>query len=138
MPSGKTHIRINWAVLLLADAGMITCPFNVNIYTFIVFNVCFILASYFISPDLDINSSVYKRWGLLKIIWWPYRELMKHRQLSHSIILGPVSILTYLGIFMIPIILLIGINQLMIETLLILTFVIICICEIHIIADKIF
>lgn len=144
MPSGKTHIKINWAILLLANAGMITCPFVVNIYTFIIFNVCFILASYFISPDLDIYSSVYKRWGILKLIWWPYRELMKHRGWSHSIILGPASILIYLGFWILPgILAMVGFlpiehfSGLLIEIGVIMTFCIICICEIHIFADKI-
>ena len=144
MPSGKTHIRINWAILLLADAGIITCPFNVNIYTFIIFNVCFVLASYFISPDLDIKSSVYMRYGPWRCIWWPYQKIMKHRGWSHSIILGPVSILSYILLISFPGILafiLFSPIELfwswMIEICAILTFCIVCICEIHILADKI-
>ena len=144
MPSGKTHIRINWAILLLADAGMITCPFNINIYTFIIFNVCFVLISYFISPDLDIDSSVYRRWEGLRCFWWPYQKIMKHRGWSHNIIMGPLSILIYLAFWMFPGILgIIGFLSIehfwgwIIEIGAILTFCIVVICEIHIVADKI-
>jgi uncharacterized metal-binding protein len=49
-----------------------------------------------ISPDLDLNSSVYKRWGLLRWLWWPYQKLVPHRSwISHSFLLGPLLRVTY-------------------------------------------
>lgn len=138
MPNGKKHIRINWFALVLINVLVIAFSQDISIKYYFLFNMCFILTSYYISPDLDVDSSVYKRWKLLKIIWWPYREIMKHRQTSHSIIWGPISILTYLGLFIIPLFLLIGINLIVIELMIMMTITIVSICEIHIFADKIF
>ena len=145
MPLGKTHIRINWIVLILINVLILAFHHDISIKHYILFNIIFILTSYYISPDLDINSSVYNRWGLLKLVWWPYREIMKHRKKSHSIIWGPVSILTYLTLLIIPGILVIfkfvsidQISESMIDICGIVTITVIMICEIHIFADKIF
>jgi len=145
MPSGKTHIRINWFVLALINILIMPFHMDISIKNYFLFNIIFILTSYYISPDLDITSSVYRRWGLLKIIWWPYKELMKHRQMSHSIIWGPISILFYMVLLIIPIILAIfkfipidQINESMIDFFGIVTISVIIICEVHILADKIF
>lgn len=145
MPSGKTHIKINWIVLVLINVLIIAFSQDISINNFILFNIIFILTSYYISPDLDINSSVYKRWNILKVIWWPYREIMKHRQMSHSFIWGPISILVYLTIIiLISTILLNEINFLptiAFDTLysdiyIIIIISIVLIVEIHILADK--
>jgi len=40
---------------------------------------------------------VFKRWGLLRFIFCPYRDLFKHRKLSHNVILGPISLIGYLA-----------------------------------------
>jgi uncharacterized metal-binding protein len=144
MPSGKTHIRINWIVLALINVLILAFNHDISIKHYFLFNICFILTSYYISPDLDINSSVYKRWAILKWVWWPYREIMKHRQTSHSIIWGPVSMLLYISLLIIPGILVI--NKLFpiacfvgcsSEIVVISGICIVCICEIHIFADKI-
>ena len=49
-----------------------------------------------LSPDLDLNSSIYHRWGPLRFIWWPYQKLVPHRSpLSHSLLLGPLIRILY-------------------------------------------
>lgn len=144
MPSGKTHIKINWVVLVLINVLIILFHQNISIENWFLFNIIFILTSYYISPDLDINSSVYKRWGLLKLIWWPYLKLMKHRQSSHSIVLGPISILVYLGVIIISGLLIINyiiplqLNGFSTDIPLLIVICVFLITEIHIIADKIF
>ena len=144
MPSGKTHIKINWIVLALINVLILAFHQDISIKNYFLFNIIFILTSYFISPDLDIDSSVYKRWGLLRLVWWPYREIMKHRQTSHSIIWGPVSMLLYLTLLIIPGIVVISeflpiayLWGCSIEIAVILAICVVCICEIHIFADKI-
>lgn len=38
-----------------------------------------------LSPDLDIQSRIYERWGIFKYYWLPYQKLIPHRSpLSHS------------------------------------------------------
>jgi uncharacterized metal-binding protein len=50
--------------------------------------------SYWLSPDLDIDSTIDNRWGVLGIFWKPYEKLMPHRHwLSHS----GLSVLLRLG-----------------------------------------
>ncbi len=52
------------------------------------------------SPDLDIAAANYRRWGPLRLLWWPYQELVPHRSwLSHGLVVGPLLRLGYfLGI----------------------------------------
>lgn len=48
-------------------------------------------------PDLDIHSRQYKRWGVLRWIWLPYRRSMRHRAfLSHGPVVGTVVRIVYL------------------------------------------
>ena len=42
-----------------------------------------------LSPDMDlINSRSMEDWGLLRIFWWPYSKMVKHRDRMHIPILG--------------------------------------------------
>ena len=45
----------------------------------------FLLGGLWLSPDLDTRSNATRRWGPLRLLWWPYRRLLSHRSLlSHS------------------------------------------------------
>jgi uncharacterized metal-binding protein len=49
-----------------------------------------------LSPDLDLHSLAYKRWGPLRFIWLPYRKL-KHRSVwSHGPVAGTLGRLVLL------------------------------------------
>ncbi len=49
----------------------------------------FLLGGLWLSPDLDTRSNATRRWGPLRLLWWPYRRLLSHRSLlSHSPLLG--------------------------------------------------
>ena len=49
-----------------------------------------------LSPDLDLDSSIYRRWGPLRFLWWPYQKVMPHRSIfSHSFVVGPLIRLLY-------------------------------------------
>jgi uncharacterized metal-binding protein len=42
-----------------------------------------------LSPDMDlINSRSMEDWGILRVFWWPYSKLVKHRDRMHLPILG--------------------------------------------------
>lgn len=57
------------------------------------------ISGFLFSCDLDIDSTEYRRWGPLRIIWWPYKEMMPHRSwLSHGLVIGPLLRLAYFGI----------------------------------------
>jgi uncharacterized metal-binding protein len=61
------------------------------------------LGGYWLSPDLDIKSRPFLRWGVLKIIWLPYQRLIPHRSpLSHAPVLGSLIRLLYLAAWLFP------------------------------------
>lgn len=145
MPDGKTHIRINWVVLFLLNIFIFIFYTDIQIKQYILFNSSFILISYFISPDLDINSSVYRRWGFMRWIWYPYREIMKHQGASHSFLWGPISIILNLLLFLSIIILIaasldlltgIPLYSIILEIGAIQIICIVIVVWVHIIADK--
>lgn len=48
------------------------------------------------SPDLDIDSAIDDRWGILFWIWQPYMRLIPHRRFwSHSLLFAPLFRLVY-------------------------------------------
>lgn len=118
MPGGKTHETINIAVVVLL-AGL-SCLMMweenglavryLNIYTVSVFSISYLFATFFLSPDLDIESKSYKRWGVLKIIWWPYKVIFKHRGFSHNPVIGPLSIVINLAVVVAVLLLLMGVD----------------------------
>ncbi len=65
----------------------------------IISGLCFLIGGLWLSPDLDVPSKPLNRWGVLKIIWWPYRSLIKHRSIfSHAPIIGTTIRISYLVI----------------------------------------
>ena len=60
--------------------------------------LAFLVGGLWLSPDLDTRSNPSRRWGPLRILWWPYRRLLRHRSLiSHSPLIGTTGRLAYLG-----------------------------------------
>lgn len=56
-----------------------------------------VLGALWLSPDLDLEDSrPSRRWGLLRVLWAPYRAFHPHRGASHSYLYGPLSRLLYL------------------------------------------
>jgi uncharacterized metal-binding protein len=47
------------------------------------------LSTLVLSPDMDLfTSKSMDDWGLLRIFWWPYAKLVKHRDRLHTPLLG--------------------------------------------------
>jgi len=94
MASGRAHDRATWLLALpfgllwwpwLGPAGLATAA------------GAFLLGGLWLSPDLDTRSNPTRRWGPLRLLWWPYRRLLRHRSLlSHSPLLGTAGRLIYL------------------------------------------
>ncbi|MCS7216091.1 MAG: DUF2227 family putative metal-binding protein [Candidatus Bipolaricaulota bacterium] len=60
----------------------------------------YLAGSLLLSPDLDLyHSRPARRWRLLRLLWWPYARLFRHRGLSHHPLLGPLSRLLYLALW---------------------------------------
>lgn len=48
------------------------------------------------SPDLDLDSRIHKRWGILLFLWKPYKWCIPHRHYwSHGLVLPPLLRLGY-------------------------------------------
>ena len=100
MPSGITHDRITlwtlpWITLgtyILTRHGEIT----------LILAGGFLFSGLMFGPDLDVYSLHYKRWGIFRGIWLPYRRLFRHRSIfSHGPILGTLVRIFYLLVIVI-------------------------------------
>lgn len=96
MPSGKVHLAFELVALPLWTFGGVFL--GVEWDELVVFTAAYAGASLLLSPDLDLaDSDVTRRWGLLRLLWWPYTKFFRHRGLSHSIVFGPLTRVLYLG-----------------------------------------
>ena len=88
MPSGKVHDRITVIGAIAAAPAWWQLSQDSRDYTVGATLVGAILFSgLMLSPDLDLNSSIYHRWGPLKWLWLPYQRAVPHRSfLSHSML----------------------------------------------------
>lgn len=100
MPSGRVHEAINLAVLgggalaYLAYGGRPEDP------RALAFALAYLAGTFLLSPDLDLSERgvrPQRRWGVLGVLWRPYGWLFRHRGLSHTWVLGPLTRLGYLA-----------------------------------------
>jgi uncharacterized metal-binding protein len=97
MPSGVVHDRITIWILPWV-VGITYCLTRSGDLTLILAGG-YIFSGMMFGPDLDIRSIQYKRWGMIRGIWLPYRKFFRHRSAwSHGFILGTCLRLTYLCI----------------------------------------
>ena len=86
MADGRSHDRATG--LLAIPFGLLWWP-ALGVGGFAVASTAFLFGGLWLSPDLDVPSRASRRWGPLKLVWWPYRRLLRHRSLfSHSPLLG--------------------------------------------------
>lgn len=94
MPGHKTHDSIG---MITAIAAGTTAALTVGITNGIALGVGTFIGTYFLSPDLDITSAIYNRWGIFKIYWLPYKNLVAHRSVySHSVFFSATLRVLYL------------------------------------------
>lgn len=94
MATGRAHDRAT--VLLALPFGLLWGP-GLGAPGIAVASLAFLLGGLWLSPDLDTTSRATARWGPLRLLWWPYRRLLRHRSLvSHSPLLGSAGRLAYL------------------------------------------
>ncbi len=103
MPSGKTHLRIELLLLPVWVAmGFVAESYRVIAIGWegmAIFAGAYLFSSLLLSPDLDLrHNRSRRRWGPLGFIWIPYTKVFAHRGISHSLLLGTLTRLVYLGI----------------------------------------
>ncbi len=95
MASGQQHDRATW--ILALPFGLLWGPW-LGLGGVMVGGLAFLIGGLWLSPDLDTRSNPSHRWGPLRLLWWPYRRLLRHRSLlSHSPFLGSTVRLLYLA-----------------------------------------
>jgi uncharacterized metal-binding protein len=99
MASGRSHDRATWVLSL--PFGLLWWPL-LGLAGVACAGLAFLLGGLLLSPDLDTRSNPTRRWGPLRLLWWPYRRLLRHRSIvSHSPVLGTLGRLLYLGALLI-------------------------------------
>jgi uncharacterized metal-binding protein len=96
MASGRSHDRATG--MLALPFGLLWWPLLGAMGT-VVAAAAFLIGGLWLSPDLDTRSNATRRWGPLRLLWWPYRRWLPHRSIfSHSPVLGTAGRLFYLGL----------------------------------------
>lgn len=107
MPMGTTHRRLNTAISVPMVAGALWLKWDAGFIVSLLAGFHF--ATYFMNPDLDLNSLGYKSWGWLRFIWWPYQKVLAHRCfLSHFPVISTLLRIIYLLWFPVLLLLLLG------------------------------
>jgi len=108
MPNYKVHdyigsivTKVSVVALFPALAATASLPehFRLSYSAGVLILPVFIhLSTTYLSPDLDMNSKIYQRWGWMRWYWYPYRELVEHRSwISHSLFFAATFKLCYLA-----------------------------------------
>ncbi len=109
MGSYKTHDRVTiYSAVLLAPLSFWTAkqyspvlweqPLTTTpLATTLLVVGAYLFSGLWLSNDLDIDSRIYRRWGPLRWLWYPYQKLVSHRSwLSHGFAIGPLGRMVYL------------------------------------------
>ena len=95
MPSFKAHDAIT--VLLAIPIFAVGWIASRDVVTAAVIAVASLFGGLIFGPDLDTYSKHYTRWGIFRVIWFPYRAFFKHRsRFTHGIIFGTLLRTVYL------------------------------------------
>lgn len=97
MPAGRTHDRIIlWT--LPAVTGLVFLLTGGNSELALLVAAGYFFSGLMLSPDLDLRSRPFHRWGWCKWIWVPYQKVMRHRSIfSHGPIIGTTLRVVYLA-----------------------------------------
>ncbi len=90
MPAYRTHIRINLLLMLPLSLAALKYTVKMTPLDLISFSTCFIYGTFFLHPDLDLarNIRLFSLKGILTLPFRPLSYLLKHRGISHALVLG--------------------------------------------------
>jgi uncharacterized metal-binding protein len=103
MPGARTHDAITVVTgLALAPIGYTALvgmgqPPEAAVRNTAILVGAHLLSGIMFSPDLDLDSAIDDRWGILFWIWRPYMWAVPHRSrlLSHGLVIAPLLRLLY-------------------------------------------
>ncbi|MCW7077485.1 MAG: metal-binding protein [Candidatus Syntrophoarchaeum sp.] len=94
MPGDAEHIA--WAQRVAFVAGVVLYASGVDLIHVLGIIGTFLFGTMYVSPDLDIQSKPFQRWGIFRILWYPFLRIVAHRSnWSHNILLGPITVVSY-------------------------------------------
>lgn len=110
MASGRNHDR---SIYFTSPVVLAIGTYCFDLKLGVIAATSHLLGGLMLSPDLDLVSHPFKRWGFLKFIWLPYQKLIPHHRhwLSHGVIVGSVVRLVYLAAWLSPLWLILAVNQ---------------------------
>lgn len=92
---GYQHTALNMAFFAPLAAVGLALDQTVSV---VAFGAGYLVGTLWITPDLDLRwNDAARRWGPLRFIWTPYHLFSRHRGMSHTYLLGPLTRLLYLG-----------------------------------------
>ena len=98
MPGYNYHRLFNYAIFIIIAFLMYEWGItSINLKHLLVFSAGYYAGTEFITPDLDTDSTPYKKWGRLKILWLPYKWLFQHGKSSHNIMYGAIVRIIYVS-----------------------------------------
>lgn len=87
MPSGKTHDAVTFFLTAPTFAAAWRLTENAPLATIVT--LAFLFGGLMFGPDLDTLSKQYTRWGVVRVLWYPYQAFFKHRsRWSHGLVFG--------------------------------------------------
>ena len=98
MPGDETHVK--WAQYAAFVGSIVMYGIGIDLLSIICMAGIFMFGTKYVSPDLDIDSTPYQRWGILKVLFYPCVKLLKHRKLSHNLLVGPIIVVSYFSSIM--------------------------------------
>jgi uncharacterized metal-binding protein len=101
MASGRNHDRgIYFATPIVFGIG----TYHFGIELGVIAAAAHYVGGMMLSPDLDLVSRPFKRWGLLRWLWIPYQKTVPHHRhwLSHGPVIGSLVRLVYLAALVSP------------------------------------
>ena len=85
MASGKNHDR---AIYFATPVVGICVGYYLSPMLGLIAASSHLLGGLYLSPDLDLKSLPWKRWGILRVIWIPYQRIPHRHWLSHAPLLA--------------------------------------------------
>ena len=81
MASGKNHDKsIYFATPIVLGVGWHYLGLELGI----IAASAHLLGGLYLSPDLDLKSKPFKRWGVLRLLWIPYQKLIRAIRLTET------------------------------------------------------
>lgn len=101
MAQYKTHTTFNIFIAFPLLIWFITYFFKPSFNSIFIFSTCFVYATLFMNPDLDLANKIklFSIRGFLTLPFRGYSLIFKHRGISHSFLLGTITRILWLGAF---------------------------------------